>query len=231
MTPLSAGPIQSVSPSSQESKPKDKAASNLHNAVIIAIKHVYGEDDALLLYLPFVSKGFRPFKRKATNDNTIFLSQLAEKGKAWLPVANWARKKGARCDWFAYVNAAADMLPWLQSQRISLDSMVCELAAQKGDLERLKWAKGQGLALTSDVCSRAAIFGHLHVIKWARENHCPWDKDTSNFAASKGHFELLKWVLENGAPWHQEILTYAKVSKNPELIAWVEKKLPLVQQA
>lgn len=230
MTPLSSGTIQSASSSSQESKTKDKAALNLHKAVIIAIEHVYGDNDSLLLYLPFVSKGFRPFKRKASSDKTIFLSQLVEKGKEWLPVANWARKKGARCDWYAYVNASTDMLPWLQSQRIALHSMVGELAAQKGDLARLKWAHGQGLALNSDVCSRAAIFGHLHIIKWARENHCPWDKDTCNFAASKGHFELLKWALKNGAPRHKEILTYAKVSNNPELIDWVEKELNLFKQ-
>ena len=69
--------------------------------------------------------------------------------------------------------------------------IVCEKAAQAGQLEVLKWTRARGCEWNAATCTRAAGGGHLEVLQWARANGCEWDWRTCAFAAEGGHLEVL----------------------------------------
>ena len=80
--------------------------------------------------------------------------------------------------------------------------VVCEYAANYGQLEIPQWARANGCPWNEFTCSGAAEGGHLEVLQWLCANGCKWDARTCTGAARGGHLEVLQWARANGCPWN-----------------------------
>ena len=78
--------------------------------------------------------------------------------------------------------------------------VVCEYAANYGQLEILQWARANGCPWNEFTCSGAAEGGHLEVLQWLRANGCKWDARTCTGAARGGLLGVLQWGARERLP-------------------------------
>jgi hypothetical protein len=78
---------------------------------------------------------------------------------------------------------------------------MCDIAAEKGNLELLKIAHTVlGIPFGTETYWNAVENGHLHVLKWLHANGCKWDVQSCPCAALNGHVEVLTWLRALGCP-------------------------------
>ena len=109
--------------------------------------------------------------------------------------------------------------------RLSRKVLLCQAAAQSGQLEELKSLRANRCPWDEYTCSSAASSGHLEMLQWARANGCPWDEWTCTRAAYDGQLEVLKWARANSCPWNEKTCAGAARSGQLEVLKWARERL------
>ena len=120
----------------------------------------------------------------------------------------------------AYLGCLSALHRWQRRGRLSRQELLCEAAANVGNLEELKVLRADGWPWDEWTCQRAAEGGHLEVLRWLRDNSCPWDGTTCKGAALGGHLPVLQWLRANGCPWDLWTCAKAANSGHLELLQW-----------
>jgi hypothetical protein len=103
------------------------------------------------------------------------------------------------CD-VAADKADLELLQWLHSRGCVLGVTTAAAAAEAGALHVLEWLQQQGAPFNALAVERAAKWGRLHICQWLRAAQCEWDEDACTAAARWGHLETLRWLFDNGCP-------------------------------
>ena len=117
----------------------------------------------------------------------------------------------------AYLGCLSALHRWQRRGRLSRQELLCEAAANVGNLEELKVLRADGWPWDERTCQRAAEGGHLEVLRWLRDNSCPWDGTTCKGAALGGHLPVLR---ANGCPWDLWTCAKAANSGHLEVLQW-----------
>jgi hypothetical protein len=127
-----------------------------------------------------------------------------------------ARHKAARC-------GHLEVLKWLNSEGIIMDSIVAEKAAKYGHLEVLKWLKSESVKMNTDVAKSAASGGQLEVLKWLKSEGVVMNTRVAHWAAQRGHLEVLKWLKEQDVEMNNKVACWAASGGQLEVLKWIIK--------
>ena len=129
--------------------------------------------------------------------------------------------------YYAASNGHLDLIKWAYSNGCPLntnDANLCEVAAERLQLEVLKWLRSQNCFWSASTFCKA-VYGkdEIEFYKWMKDNGCPWDDDVFSIAVNCCKFETLKWLKENGCPWNEDAY-YVAIHENRdfEIIKWLK---------
>ena len=181
--------------------------------------------------------------RKNTGENvwwyqsTSFCHKLAQTNK--LELLKWAREE-KNCDiWDGKTTIAAikqgnvEMLKYCLENDCPTSSIVCERAAEDGQLECLKYlhevagVEWEGQKKGGSLAAAAAKNGHLHILKYLVEKDYDIPRPRAcDEAAENGHLECLKYLREEAkAPWDWETAAFAAKNGHLHILEYlVERK-------
>lgn len=153
-----------------------------------------------------------------------------------------------------------DVLEWLRD-RAPTPSLLCETAAEHGQLASLKWLLDDGEWLTDGVYLRAARRGHFDLLQWLlcdidvalpngltclsaarkgrldvvralRERQAPWGRGFCSKVHTSGQYHVLKWALDNGCTWEHSMCSVPDCpSLLPEGSTWCRSHGDFVREA
>ncbi|CAL6375199.1 unnamed protein product [Bathycoccus prasinos] len=186
--------------------------------------------------------------RKNTGENvwwyhsTSFCHKLAQTNK--LELLKWAREE-KNCDiWDAKTTVAAikqgnvEMLKYCLENDCPTSSIVCERAAEDGQLECLKYlhevagVEWEGQKKGGSLAAAAAKNGHLHILKYLVEKDYDIPRPRAcDEAAENGHLECLKYLREVAkAPWDKKTVLGAAENAHLHILKYlVEGRYPYFQ--
>src|SRR5947207_2863187 len=130
----------------------------------------------------------------------------------WLDLLEWGLLNGCKpnylTDIYATKNGQLNILKWLYKNGYCIiDSILCELAIERGYFDILKWAFEIGstkkIFCKENLCMYAARHGHFEMLKWLYDRGCQINEWTCASAAKGGYLEILIWLRENGCPWNE----------------------------
>ena len=186
--------------------------------------------------------------RKNTGENvwwyhsTSFCHKLAQTNK--LEFLKWAREE-KNCDiWDGKTTIAAikqgnvEMLKYCLENDCPTSSIVCERAAEDGQLECLKYlhevagVEWEGQKKGGSLAAAAAKNGHLHILKYLVEKDYDIPRPRAcDEAAENGHLECLKYLREVAkAPWDKKTVLGAAENAHLHILKYlVEGRYPYFQ--
>jgi hypothetical protein len=186
--------------------------------------------------------------RKNTGENvwwyqsTSFCHKLAQTNK--LELLKWAREE-KNCDiWDGKTTIAAikqgnvEMLKYCLENDCPTSSIVCERAAEDGQLECLKYlhevagVEWEGQKKGGSLAAAAAKNGHLHILKYLVEKDYDIPRPRAcDEAAENGHLECLKYLREVAkAPWDKKTVLGAAENAHLHILKYlVEGRYPYFQ--
>lgn len=99
---------------------------------------------------------------------------------------------------------------------------VCEIAAQRGNLEVLKWLHARGHFIGRTTASIAASGQHYDILEYLLRQNCPWDSDCTTAVATAGNLPLLIWLVINGCNLSKEASAGAARFGHVEVLEYLQ---------
>ena len=127
----------------------------------------------------------------------------------------WQRKTTYRA-----ATASIPRAMWALENGCDANPVLCEFAAERGQLEVLQWLRTNGCEWDMRTCT-AAVYGcHLLVLQWARTNGCEWDWDTCYETAKHNLGAIRMLARRNGCEWDEWTCADAARSGNQEYMSF-----------
>ena len=112
----------------------------------------------------------------------------------------------------------------LGTPEMTLDRL-CNLAAEKGNLELLMWLMEIGCTYNQqELFGSATVRGHLKVLRWLHEERgWPIPDDIANKAAFSGHVAILEWLRSIGCSFTTLTCERAAKGGHLEALKWLRE--------
>jgi hypothetical protein len=115
--------------------------------------------------------------------------------------------------------AGADKaLMWLLTNGATYQSVIADIAADKGRLDVLYWLKQQGVKWGNYIGNFAALGGDLTTIQWLMNNGATFHAGACKNAAERGHKEVLLFLISKGITCDSRVLIWLASTGSLELI-------------
>jgi hypothetical protein len=152
-----------------------------------------------------------------------------------LELLKWARLQDCRWDesmvcLHASASGHLNILQWARTSCVPVcpwNNIVCEAAADRGDIKMLQWLIDNGCEMGDELCLIAANSDRFGALKWLREEKkCNWDGRIFAAAAKLGNLSMMIWALENGCPDFDMIPIHeiATVHHRKEILLWIKNR-------